>query len=251
MPVTSAAAAGALLRPMPSSARALPMLAARLTSTLAASVPVLSVIAVSNDADATAKTSFTGSGLPSVTGVTGAVAQRNAVAEVRRQLQLGETAREVHLADVGRRRRLVLVEQLDRLVGLRADAVERAQLAVDRRVVQLDRTLIRFVVLHERRAGRPLVDEQAAEQPGAFAVRRGGAKPRQRSVANGGRTGAPTAPTTGSMIVGFDRLEQVRLDRVARRERRRRPRGRASSRPPGHSSIGFSYQCGRRVRSRG
>src|SRR5436853_4439423 len=64
IPATRAAAAAAFVRPMPSSVRALAIRDARLTLTLAASVPVDSDMAVSKDAAAAANTSFTGSGFP-------------------------------------------------------------------------------------------------------------------------------------------------------------------------------------------
>ena len=109
------------------------------------------------------------------------------------------------------RRRLVLVEQRDRLVGRRCarDTAAR-ELAVDGRVVELNRPLVGLVVLDERRAGGPFVGQQAAEQPRALAVRRracGAATARRYAPPWRPR---PTARTTGSMMSGFDRLEQVR-----------------------------------------
>src|SRR4029078_6123823 len=95
--------------------------------------------------------------------VAGSVGQGDSVSEIRRELQLGETAREIHLGDIRRRSRSILGQQLDRLIGRGTYAVERTQLALYRAVIELGLSLVGFVVLDERGARCPFVDEKSAE----------------------------------------------------------------------------------------
>ncbi len=178
----------------------------------------------------------------------GTVAERNAVAEVRSQLHLGESASEVHLGDVRRRQRLVLVEQADRLGRRRTHTVKCAQRVVHGRVVELDLALVGLVVLHERRAGRPFVHQKAAKQPGALAVSGCGAEPRQRAVAH--RRCARGRLHRGRIDDrGVDRLEQVVLEGIARRETEDGPYGECRSDRSATSHLQSHISGWRRVRS--
>ena len=96
------------------------------------------------------------------------------------------SAREVHLGDVRRRVWAELGQQLNRLVCRGGNTVDGAERSVDRRVAERHLAFVDLVVLDERRRRRPLVGQQAAEQPGAVACCRTDecdAHPRQRAFA--------------------------------------------------------------------
>ncbi|MBK9979410.1 MAG: hypothetical protein IPP20_16090 [Gemmatimonadetes bacterium] len=155
------------------------------------------------------------------------IGQRDAVAEIRRQLQLHEALGEVHLTDARSGRRLPLFEAGDGLRGRGANAIQAIQHPGDLGVVLLDAALVGFIVLHEGRAGSPLVGEESAEEPGALTAGGGGGEP--RDGANGQSARALDRPSVArGSEVRIGRLEQRIGDAAARgsggkREGRRGP----------------------------
>ena len=143
--------------------------------------------------------------------------------------------------DVEAGSRLVLVEQLDRLIRVGSHAVERAKLRVDGSVVQLRSTADRSpgsatnveLVAHSSTNRPPNIQVLS---PSAVAVRKRASAPLRTAV-------APAADCDRRRIddVGIDGLEEVRLHRVARGQAARRSPARAPSRPLGHLSIEVSY----------
>jgi hypothetical protein len=87
--------------------------------------------------------------------------------EVVGHLHLGERASEIELGNARDFRRSEFLHCRDGLRRRRPHAGKVAEHPFHRAVVRLNGALIRLVVLHERRARRPLVGQQSAEQPAA------------------------------------------------------------------------------------
>ena len=142
------------------------------------------------------------------------IAERDAAAEVRRQLHFRERAREQQLGDLRAFAGTELRHQWYRLVHRGPHAVQLAERDSDRAVVEPDGALVHFIVLDEGRRGSPFVGQQTAEEPRALRIRwrcRHPVVSRQRWIAP---IRTASAPAGGVDVFG---LHDVRVDDLEQR----------------------------------